>query len=171
MEAGAALEGDLEPDDGLLSRLDAALGLGRVDGAALAVVALVGALGILLGGAKLGQPLLAAEAVVGLAHVHEPQGVLLVELEALGLDVGSAGAADVGTLVPVEAEPVEGLVEVLDVFLGVARAVGILEPKDEFSAVGAGEEIVDEGGPDAAYVLVPRGGRGVAYSDFHGEGV
>ncbi len=114
-----------------------------------------------------GQALLAAEAVVGRLGVDELLGAGRVELEALRLDVGPEGAADVRALVPIEPQPLEGIVQVLDVFIGVARPIGVLEPQDEGAAVRPREEVVNQGRPNAAYMLKARRRGRIAYSDLH----
>src|SRR5690606_40021092 len=72
--------------------------------AAVAVVAggLPGGAGGLAAGVEL---LLGAVAAVGVPGVQQPGRDVPVEVHALGLAVRGVGAADLGALVPVEAQP------------------------------------------------------------------
>ena len=155
----AAVEGHLDAQDVGLASIDAALGLCGVHVAAGALVALEGVLA-LLGGGAVGRELLGrAEAGVGLALVPEPLGGLLVEVEALGLGVGAKVAADLGTLVPVKAQPAHGAQDDLGVLVSGAGGVGVVDAQDERAAVGAGKGPVVDGGAGAADVQLAGGGR------------
>ena len=161
----AAVKGHLDAQDVGLAGVDAALGLCGIHVAAGALVALEGVLA-LLGGGAVGRELLGrAEAGVGLALVPEALGGLLVEVEALGLGVGAKVAADLGTLVPVKAQPAHGAQDDLGVLVGGAGGVGVIDAQDERTAVGAGKGPVVDGGAGAADVPVPVG---TAQSCAHG---
>ena len=155
----AAVERHLDAQDVGLAGLDAALGLGGVDVAAAALVALEGVLavlgGLLVGGELLGR----AEAGVGAALVPELLGGLAVEVEALGLLVGAEVAADLGALVPVEAEPTHGAQDDLRVLLGGAGGVGVVDAQDEDAVVRAGKSPVVDGRAGAADVELAGRGR------------
>ncbi len=91
--------------------------------------------------------------------------MLAVDFGALGLAVGAVGAADVGAFVPGEAEPAEG---VEDLLLGggdEAGAVGVFDAEDEFAVALAGVEVVDEADVGGAYVGVAGGGGSDADAD------
>src|ERR1700679_3275672 len=98
------------------------------------------------------------EGAVGGAVGEEKLDVFAVDFGALGLAIGAVGAAKVGAFVPGEAEPAEG---VEDLLLGggdEAGAVGVLDAEDEFSVALAGVEVVDEADVGGAYVGVAGGG-------------
>ena len=155
------------PDMGLAGR-DARGGLVGRNGAAGAVVARVTSLGF-LGGLALGiQLLLGAEARVGGAGVDELLQRRLVGGGALGLEVGAAGAAHLGALVPIESHPAEGPQDDLGVLLGGALRVGVLDAQDEGAAGSTGEGPVVDGGAGAADVQLAGGRRREA--DAHGLG-
>ncbi len=99
------------------------------------------------------------EGAVGGAVGEEDVGVLAVDRGALGLAVWAVGAAAVRTLIPGEAEPVEG---VEDHLLGggdEAGAVGVLDAEDELAAALAGEDVVEQADVCGSDVGVA-GGRG-----------
>ena len=166
LEPGDSLHGNLEPDDVGLAGVKVGLNLLRGKVAAVAVVS-GGHLVHGLDGADSVKTLGIAEAVVGLALFHQLLGVLLVQVEALGLDVGAVFAALFAALVPLNAQPGHGVVEVLDVFLSVAGAVGVLQPQDELAAIGTGKKIVEQGGAHPTDMLHPRRGGSVTNTNFH----
>ncbi len=90
-----------------------------------------------------------------------------VDVHPLRLPVGRLRPADLGALVPVEAEPAHGLQQLLVGLLGVAGRVGVLDPEDQLAAVVPGEGPVEEGGADQADVRVP--GRGGTEADPDGR--
>ena len=99
------------------------------------------------------------EAAVGGAVFEENLDVLAVDLGAFGLAVRAVGAADVGAFIPGEAEPVEG---VEDLLLGggdEAGAVGVLDAQDELAAALAGVDEVEQADVGGSNVGVA-GGRG-----------
>ncbi len=81
-----------------------------------------------------------AVAAVGVALGQQPLGVLAVDVEPLGLPVRPVRAADVGALVPVEAEPPQVLEHARDGLLGHAARVGVLDAQHERAAVVAREQ-------------------------------
>ena len=122
--------------------------------------ALVGAAVALLG-AVLGLPRL--DVVAG--------GVRAVDLPALDELVEdllvAVGARDLRdrVAVPVEPEPAQRLVDVLDVLGRVALGVGVLDAQEHLAAVVAGLEPVEQRGAGAADVQLA--GRGGSESDAH----
>ncbi len=85
-----------------------------------------------------------AEAVVRSVGAEQLLRVRLIEMQPLGLPVRAARSADVGPLVPVEAEPPQ-VAE--DRRLRLARralGVGVLDAQDERAALPAGEQPVEE---------------------------
>ena len=100
-----------------------------------------------------------------MALLHQQLGVLAVQRPALGLDVGSHRAADVGALIPGQAALAQGGVDDLGGALHQAALVGILNAEDELAAAVAGDEPGVEGGAEVAHVHVARGGGGEAGAD------
>ena len=92
-----------------------------------------------------------------------------VEVAALRLEIGAAGTADLGTLVPVHPEPAHALEEHAQGLVGVALLVRVLDAEDEGAAGVAGVQPVEEGRPRAADVEEPGGAGGEAGSDGHGD--
>ena len=80
--------------------------------------------------------------------------------------VGAVGAADVGALVPGEAEPAEGVEDHLLGGRHEAGAVGVLDAEDELAVALPGVDVVDEADVGGAYVRVA-GGR---WSDANTNG-
>ena len=78
---------------------------------------------------------LVAEAVVSLAFFYKLLGVLFEHTHSFGLDIRTYRTADIGTLVPVESDVFKGLVDDLGCALDVASRVGILDTKNEISAL------------------------------------
>ena len=87
----------------------------RVELAAVAVVAQRALLGLLLD-PDLGEPVLGAEAAVGLAALEQQLGVLAIDVAALALAVRGKRPAYIGTFIPRQTDPVE---RVEDQLLGV----------------------------------------------------
>ncbi len=161
----AAVQGDLDAQGVGLSGLDAALGLLGVDVTAGALVALEGVVTLLGRLLVCGQLLGGAEAGVGLTLVPELLGSLLVDVQTVGLLVGTEVAALVGTLVPVQAQPLHGAQDDLRVLLGGAGGVGVVDAQDEGAVVGAGECPVIDGRTGASYVKLSRGGGSEAHAN------
>jgi hypothetical protein len=95
------------------------------------------------------------EAVVRGAGVQQLVCVRRVEMQALGLPVRAMLAADVGPLVPVEAEPAQILEDAGLRLAGRSLGVGVLDPQDERAVLAVGEEPVEERRPRIADVELP----------------
>ena len=167
-EGGLALDGDFEAD-----YAGAAFGLecGDLRGGEFAVRSVVtrGELGGDLRAAHGVQLFGGLEAAVGVAGCEQEIDVGAVDFGAFRLPVRTKGATDIGTLVPLQAEPAEG---VEDHLLGggdEACAVGILDAQDELAAALAGVEEVEQADVCRADVRVA-GGRG-CNADADGSGV
>src|SRR5205823_11566826 len=89
-----------------------------------------------------------------------------VELEALRLAEAGSGRP----LVPVELEPAQRVDDEVDVLLGGARAVGVLDPHQKGAAVVARVEPVEERGPRAAHVQMTGGTGREAHANLTGHG-
>ena len=68
-----------------------------------------------------------AEAGIDVTALLELLEGLPIGVETLGLHIGTVVASDVWTLVPVEAEPPHGADDEVDVLLGRAFGIGILD--------------------------------------------
>ena len=94
-----------------------------------------------------------------------------VDVSALGLDVGTVRAADQRSLVPVQAQPAERVVEDLVRLLEISPRVGVLDPQHEGSPVVPGEYPVEQGAAYVADVQVAGRGRGEPYAHLTGRQV
>ena len=159
MEGGGAAGGDLLPDDIGLPGIHTGLG-----DSAVQVTAGVG------GPVEIAAVLLAlrlfAEAVVGVALLHQKLGIAAVGVPALGLDIGGHGAPHVGALVVGEAALRHGAVDHVGSSLHQAALVGVLDAQDEGAPGVAGDEPGVEGGAEIAHVHVAGGGGGEAGADL-----
>src|SRR5918995_3542449 len=104
---------------------------------------------------KVGQLLGRREVVVGGAGVVELPRGFAVEVEALGLAVGGMGTAGLGALVPVQADPTQRTLQLLDRLLRRALQVRVLYAQHESAAVLSREEPVEERRAHAADVQPP----------------
>jgi hypothetical protein len=141
---------DLEPDDVGLAGRGAPGALGRVEVAAVAVVAQRALLGLLLD-PDLGEPVLGAEAAIGLAALDQDARVRAIDLAALALAIRGERPAYIGTFIPRQADPVK---RVEDQLLGVGarpRLIGVLDAQHERAALLASEHVIEQRdvrGPD-----------------------
>ena len=163
---GPTILGDLQAPHVRLAGVDARLG-GIVVKAAARVGLTLGAVlhGLAAGGELFGR----AEAGIGVAGLLQLLERSCVGVEALRLQVRAVRAADLRALVPVEAEPAHGPDDEVDVFLGGALGVGILDAQDELAAHGAGKRPVVDGSAGTADMQLARRRRGKANTNFrHG---
>src|SRR5690606_34614779 len=107
-----------------------------------------------------------AVAVVGLALGQELLGVLAVNLQPLALLVGAIGSAHLGTLVPVDLQPPQGVDDGPGGLFGGTLQIGILDAQHEGAAVMAGKQPVEQCRPGPAHVEKPRGAWGIPGADF-----
>ncbi len=131
------LEGALEPDNvrtslGLLTGY-----LLRRQETAPAVVMRGFAPGLLLP-AHLFQFLRGTKTLVRLSLLDEPMGPLLVEIEALGLNIGAVLPPDIRTFVPLQAEPTEAGHDILHGIGHVPFTVRVLDAQNESPATSPG---------------------------------
>ena len=128
--------------------------LGKV--AAVAVIAGRNA-GGLLHLAHLLQPLLIAEAVVGVAAFHQLFGVCLKHIHPLALDIGAHGSADIGTLIPQKAGLLQRLVDDLHGALYLTLLVGVLYPQQKTAVIAFGHQIGKQRSAEIAHVHIAGG--------------
>jgi hypothetical protein len=93
--------------------------------------------------------------LVGAPGRHQLADVFLVDVAALALPVGTVGAADFWTLVPVHSEPGEAVVDEVQVLLAVALLVRVLDAQHEDAPRVAGVEPVEQRRTGAADVEEP----------------
>ena len=150
--------GNFLPDDvgGAGGQLFGHLGRGQVPAQPVIVADLPGG-GLLL--VQLVQPFFGAEAVVGLALLHQLLGVLLEHAHALALHIGADRAADVGAFVPGQAGGAQRVVNDVGGALHQTPLVGVLDAQDEGAALMAGLQPGIQCGAQVAHVHVARGGR------------
>ena len=118
-----------------------------------AVVVVVAELRVLAGGPAAGVDLLVGgEGLVGVPGGQQLGGDVGVDLAPLGLPVGPVRAADLGALVPVQAEPAQAVEQVPVGLLGVAGGVGVLDAEDERAAGVPGVRPVEQRRPHQADV-------------------
>ena len=162
LEGGLPLPGDLLADHIGLSGLYPGLGLFKGKAAAgvfrlLEVAAVLGGFGLV------------AEAIVGLALLHQQMGILCVKVPPLGLDIGTHRAADIGTLVPGKAALLQGVVNDLGGALYQTALVGVLNAQDKPAPGVPGDQPGIKGGAQVADVHISRGGRGKTGADLPGR--
>src|SRR5699024_1942468 len=118
-----------------------------------AVVAVVAERRIAAGGPVAGLDLFVrrgrlVDVAAGLVLVDD----LGVDLTALRLTVASSAPADLDALVPVQAQPFQGLDDLAEALLGVPSGVGVLDPEDELPTGVLGVGPVEQGRADHADV-------------------
>ena len=111
--------------------------------------------------------LLGAEAVIGMAGLYKLLRIGEISGLALGLDIGTAGTADIGAFVPVQAAGTEGIVDDLGRAFNKAFLVGILDAQDEAAVVLLRVEVGVEGGADTAEVHEAGGAWSESCSNLH----
>ena len=153
------LVGDLLADDPRHTGVETALHLFRGKLAA-GVVPAGEVAGILLG---LG---LVAEAVIGVATLHEALCVGEVGVAPLGLDVGADRTADVGTFVVVQAAVAQRFIYDFDRALYLTGLVGVLDAEQELAVRVAGDAPGIERRAQIADVHIPRRTRREAGADL-----
>ena len=108
----------------------------------------VAELGVLPGGQPAGVDLLVGgEGLVGVPGGQQLRGDVAVDLVPLRLPVGPVRAADLGALVPVQAQPAQAVEQVPVGLLGVAGGVGVLDAEDERAAGVPGVRPVEQRRP------------------------
>ena len=163
---GDVLVGHAQTQDGLppLGAEGRLLLLGEV-----AVEAVVAELGVPPAGAvALLHLLRGGEGLVEVAGLKQLGGDLRVQPHALGLAVGLVGAALADSLVPVQAEPGQGVEDRVEGLLRVAGGVGVLNAEDEGAAGVARVGPVEQAGAHHADVRGARRGGAEAHTDGRG---
>src|SRR5438477_9225621 len=92
--------------------------------------------------------------------------VLLVNGVPLALKIWAEVAANVRPFIPVQFEPFEAFVDRGGSCFGVARAIGVFDPQNEFALVVTAKQPVKQRGPRSADVQIAGRRRRKAYSNF-----
>ena len=106
-----------------------------------------------------------AEAVVRVIARQQLVGVRRVEMQPLGLAIGTVRAADVRPLVPVEPEPAQVLEDALLRLARRSLGVGVLDAEDERAVLAVRQQPVEERRARVADVQLA--GRAGSESDAH----
>src|SRR5262249_33234647 len=107
-------------------------------------------------------------ATESVTFIYEQLSVLAVDFAALALAIGTVGSADLGALVPGEAQPAERAQDDGFRLRGAAGNVGIFDAEDELTSVLAGKTVIKERGGRGADVGAA-GGRGRDAGADHAE--
>ena len=99
---------------------------------------------------------LVAEAVISLTFFNKLLGVFFEHTHSLGLDIRTYRTANVRTLVPVETDVFERFVDDLCCALNVASLVGILDTKNEISALLFCDKVRKQCSPEVSDVHISR---------------
>src|SRR5204863_7816245 len=94
-----------------------------------------------------------------------------VARELLRLVIRAVRAADLGALVPVQAQPAEPVEDRLQGLRHVALLVGVVDAEDELAVLLPGEQPVEQGRADPADVQVAGRARGEAGANRHGSAI
>ena len=116
---------------------------------------------------KFVEAFLSAKAAVGVTFLDQPLDFALMDFQTLALTVGPVVASAVRTLVPLQAQPFQGIDDGLLGFFGGALAVGILDAQNHASPMPLGKGQIEQGhvsGPDVGIA----GGR---WSDARTDGL
>ena len=106
-------------------------------------------------GAHLVQFVAGAEAREGMAQVDQLLAVLLVDITALALAIRAVRAADIRTFAPVDAQPAQGIEDLLFGLSGRTQLIGVLDPQDELTAMLLGKAVVEQSDVGGADVGIP----------------
>jgi len=163
MEANGML-GNAETDGAGFRGSSPALRFGGINGAAFAGVNRLTVLGGGAGAFFL-QVFLGTEAEVRFLLIEQSLGVCSIDVEAVGLPVRAEATAEVGTLVPIEAEPFQ-VGDELGFKAGfTAVDVRVFDAEDHGAALLAGEEPIEESGTGIADVQMAGRGWCETYAD------
>ena len=114
------------------------------------------------------QTLLGAEAVISVALFDQLARVFEINFSALGLNVRTVIAADVGSFVVVESRFPERTVNNLHRSVHITLEVRVLYAQNEFTAVFTRKKPCVKRGPQAPYMQITRGtGRKSRSYSFH----
>jgi hypothetical protein len=134
-----------------------------LQGSAVAGLAARGAQGLELLGTSIADE--------SLAGIHQLAGVLAIQFHALTLAIGTVVSAHVGALVPVQAQPAQGIEDRLLRLGGGTRAVRVLDAQEELAAVRTGKAIIEQRHVSGADMGITGGRWGDTGTNGHGLSV
>ena len=118
---------------------------------------------------RLFQPFGAAEAIIRVAGFHQLLCVGQIHRFALGLHIGTAGAAHIGAFIVRKSGGFQGCVNHIRRAFYLAPLIGILDAQNEFAAVAARPQIGIQRGAQVAKVHIAGRAGGKAGTNFHGD--
>ena len=104
-----------------------------------------------------------------MAGFHQLLGEGHIGILALGLDIGAAGAAHIGTFIVDEAGSLQRIVDHVDGAGNFTFLVGIFDAQDELTAAAAGVKIGIERGAQVAQMHITGGAGRKAGAYLHGQ--
>jgi hypothetical protein len=114
------------------------------------------------------QLFLRAVTAVGFAGSNEHFGGCAIMRFAVALEVGGELAADLGTLVPVESEPVQGVQDRAYALETAPLLIRVFDAQDELTPLIPGPQPAEQGRSGSANMQVSAGGWRKAQSHGHG---
>src|SRR5262249_39977654 len=97
----------------------------------------------------------AAKTEIGLALTQQPFGVLAIDFQTVRLAVRRVGSADVRPFVPVEAEPLDVVNQLIFKTRLAAFHIGVFHAKHHRAAVMTGKKPVEQRGAGVPDVQLP----------------
>src|SRR5262249_54750474 len=86
---------------------------------------------------------------IGVSGFEQAHGCFNIERLTLGLEIRGVRTADLGTLVPGDAEPTETFKNWLQGFGPITHHIGVVDAKDKLTTMPAREEPIKERGANA----------------------
>src|SRR5271157_2531000 len=157
--------GDTQANRGGLAIRSAALALSGIESAAFARID-----GRLLMCERMRtlvlQFFLRAETEIRFALTQQPPGMFAIEIEAIALTIRRVRSADIGTFIPIDAEPLQVFQKLSFEALFAALDIGILDAQDHDAALLPCEQPVEKRGAGVADVQMSRGRRSEANTNL-----
>ena len=107
-----------------------------------------------------------AEAVVGFALVHQLLAVFLIQIQPLGLVVGTVIPAHFRAFVPAQAQPFQAGDDLGDGIFLQTIPIGIFDSQDHPATLAACEQPVEQGRPGPPDMQIPSRAGGKPYTYF-----
>src|SRR5271157_1037280 len=109
---------------------------------------------------------LRAETEICFALTQQPPGMFAIEIEAIALTIRRVRSADIGTFIPIDAEPLQVFQKLSFEALFAALDIGILDAQDHDAALLPCEQPVEKRGAGVANVQLSRGRRSEANANL-----
>ena len=113
------------------------------------------------------QPLFGTEAVISLALFHQLFRIGLVHILSLALYIRAVFTAHIRALVMLQAYHIQRAVDYLHSAIHQPLLVGVLDPQNEFPALGFGDQIFIKRRSQITHMHKPGRTRRIPCSDFH----